>query len=59
MLETKEFQLAQQIIQLDIKRDELYEELMILIGSQAHELLRALQNYHGDKEERHSNVTSV
>jgi hypothetical protein len=37
--------LAEQIIQLDLKRDELFEELIVLLGSNAHELLRNMQNY--------------
>ncbi|NRD77975.1 hypothetical protein HPT25_11325 [Bacillus sp. BRMEA1] len=37
--------LAETIIQLDLLRDELYEELMKTMGAKANELLRALQNY--------------
>lgn len=39
-----EVQLAEKILQLDKLRDELYEELMMKLGSRAHELLRTLQN---------------
>jgi len=45
MYRTSEIQLAEKILQLDRLRDELYEELMKQLGSQAHELLRALQNH--------------
>jgi hypothetical protein len=38
--------LAEEIIQLDLKRDELFEELISLLGSKAYELLRAIQNQH-------------
>lgn len=41
---SKERQLAEAIIQLDLKRDELFEELIVLIGNKAHDLLRAVQN---------------
>ncbi|MDM5328772.1 hypothetical protein [Neobacillus sp. CF12] len=44
MYRTNDVQLAERILQLDKLRDELYEELMIKLGSQAHELIRALQN---------------
>jgi hypothetical protein len=36
--------LAKKIIELDVKRDELYEELIITGGSKAAEYLRYLQN---------------
>lgn len=39
-----ERELAEQIIQLDLKRDELFEELICLVGDKAHDLLRKLQN---------------
>ncbi|MBO9130543.1 hypothetical protein [Bacillus sp. 165] len=42
--EEKSVQLAKKIIELDIRRDELLEELMVLTGSAALELLRDLQN---------------
>mgnify|MGYP003576087451 CR=1 FL=1 len=44
MFRTNEIKLAEQILQLDKLRDELYEELMKKLGSRAHELIRALQN---------------
>jgi hypothetical protein len=44
MYRTNEIMLAEQILQLDKLRDELYEELMKRLGSRAHELIRALQN---------------
>lgn len=41
----KEIKLAEQILKLDRLRDELYEELLITLGANAHEFLRSLQNY--------------
>jgi hypothetical protein len=43
-LDQKSLKLAKTIIELDEHRDELFEELITRIGSQAHELLRVLQN---------------
>lgn len=40
----REVKLAEQIIQLDILRDELYEELLTTFGWRAQEFLRAVQN---------------
>jgi hypothetical protein len=40
-----DIKLAERILQLDKLRDELYEELMKTMGSQASDLLRRLQNY--------------
>ncbi|GGL45527.1 hypothetical protein [Sporolactobacillus putidus] len=37
--------LAEKIIQLDIKRDELYEELIVISGGRASEVLRSVQNH--------------
>lgn len=37
--------LAEKIIQLDIKRDELYEELIVVSGGRASEILRFVQNH--------------
>ena len=45
MYQRQEVQLAEKILQLDRLRDELYEELMKVMGSQANDLLRKLQNY--------------
>ncbi|WP_251550879.1 hypothetical protein [Neobacillus muris] len=45
MYRKSDIKLAETIIQLDKLRDELYEELMLLLGAKAHELLRKLQNY--------------
>ncbi|WP_409302620.1 hypothetical protein [Peribacillus sp. SCS-155] len=36
--------LAEKIIQLDILRDQLYEELIMMAGNRTHELLRFMQN---------------
>jgi hypothetical protein len=45
MYQRQEIQLAEKILQLDRLRDELYEELMKVMGPQANDLLRKLQNY--------------
>ncbi|MCM2533980.1 hypothetical protein NDK43_18430 [Neobacillus pocheonensis] len=45
MHRTNAVKLAEKIIQLDLLRDELYEELMVILGPRAHELLRRLQNH--------------
>ena len=39
-----EFKLARLIIMLDLLRDELFEELLKSKGSQAHIILRTIQN---------------
>jgi hypothetical protein len=44
MYRSNEIKLAEQILQLDKLRDELYEELMKKLGSRAHELIRKVQN---------------
>ncbi len=36
--------LAKEIIRLDLMRDELLEELLILAGKDAHDILRKVQN---------------
>lgn len=38
--------LAKQIIELDLLRDEILENLLQLVGEQAHDLLRKVQNGH-------------
>ncbi len=43
--QSKELIIAEKIIELDLKRDELFEELMLLLGSKAYELLRTVQNH--------------
>ncbi|WP_246943149.1 hypothetical protein [Bacillus pinisoli] len=45
MNQSKELIIAEKIIELDLKRDELFEELMLLLGSKAYELLRTVQNH--------------
>jgi hypothetical protein len=40
----KAISIANEIIQLDLLRDELYEELVALIGNKAAEVLRIIQN---------------
>jgi hypothetical protein len=44
MYQKKDIQLAETIIFLDLLRDELYEQLMSALGTQANELLRTVQN---------------
>jgi hypothetical protein len=44
MKNDRELQLAQKIIQLDLLRDELYEDLLSTLGCKAPEFLRAVQN---------------
>jgi hypothetical protein len=43
-IEEKSVQLAKKIIELDLLRDELLEELMVLTRNRAFDLLRTLQN---------------
>lgn len=38
------FDLAKQIVELDLKRDECWEDLAALAGDRAFELLRLVQN---------------
>ncbi|WP_053361654.1 hypothetical protein [Bacillus sp. FJAT-27251] len=45
-----EFQLAQKIIQLDLLRNELYEELLSALGRRAPEFLRPVQNNFFERE---------
>ncbi|MFY4777352.1 hypothetical protein [Metabacillus sp. RGM 3146] len=44
MYDTKEIMLAQKIIQLDLLRDQLLEELIQTAGSRTHKLIRIVQN---------------
>ncbi|ASB60607.1 MULTISPECIES: hypothetical protein [Bacillus] len=44
MEEEKAVSLAKEIIELDIKRDEMLETFMQLAGEQAFQLLRSVQN---------------
>ncbi|MCQ2011523.1 MAG: hypothetical protein ABF629_01680 [Sporolactobacillus sp.] len=44
MEQEKAASLAKRIIQLDLKRDELLEELIMVSGNEALELLRRVQN---------------
>jgi hypothetical protein len=45
MDQDKAINLAERIIQLDLKRDELFEELIAVSGNDASELLRRVQNF--------------
>ncbi|MCM3585638.1 hypothetical protein M3182_07730 [Mesobacillus maritimus] len=53
MKRTKETQIALQIIALDLKRDQLYEELLKTLGWKAHAFLRFVQNNHSSEGESH------
>jgi hypothetical protein len=44
MYHQNEVKMAEKIIQLDLLRDQLYEELMQMIGNGAPDLLRKIQN---------------
>jgi len=44
MYQNEAIKLAEAILRLDELRDELYEELMKIMGSKGSELLRTLQN---------------
>ena len=48
----KEVLLAEQIIQLDLLRDQLYEELLEALGSKAPAFLRAVQNFGMEEEKK-------
>ena len=50
MKNRKNVQLAELIIQLDLLRDELYEELLDHCGSRADDLMRLLQNSENKRE---------
>ena len=50
MKNRRNVQLAQLIIQLDLLRDELYEELLDHCGSRADDLMRLLQNSKNKQE---------
>ncbi|WP_416825884.1 hypothetical protein [Ectobacillus polymachus] len=43
-IDDKSKQIAEKIIELDLLRDELLEELIVLAGNDAYYLLRTLQN---------------
>ncbi|MBB6452463.1 hypothetical protein HNQ94_000908 [Salirhabdus euzebyi] len=45
MIKREMVELAEEIIKLDRKRDELYEKLLLQYGSQAHAFLRYIQNH--------------
>lgn len=40
----KALALAKEIVHLDLLRDEMWEKLIAMTGSRAHEILRAVQN---------------
>ncbi|EMT45363.1 MULTISPECIES: hypothetical protein [Anoxybacillus] len=43
-MEKKIMDLAKQIIELDLRRDEMFEQLLELLGDRAYEILRYMQN---------------
>ncbi|WP_297990118.1 hypothetical protein [Anoxybacillus sp.] len=43
-MEKKVIDLAKQIIELDLRRDEMFEQLLELLGDRAYEILRYMQN---------------
>ncbi|MBB6176901.1 hypothetical protein [Anoxybacillus tengchongensis] len=43
-MEKKAIDLAKQIIELDLQRDAMFEQLLELLGDRAHEILRFIQN---------------
>ncbi|EPR27607.1 hypothetical protein I656_02789 [Geobacillus sp. WSUCF1] len=43
-MDKQALELAKRIIELDLERDAMFEQLIALIGNQADELLRFLQN---------------
>ncbi|AGK52190.1 hypothetical protein [Bacillus sp. 1NLA3E] len=44
MITKEAIDLAKKIIEIDILRDEIWENLAVLAGDKAHELLRSIQN---------------
>ncbi|SDK20187.1 hypothetical protein [Sediminibacillus albus] len=44
MVNKEAVDLAKKVVELDIKRDEAWENLAALAGEKAHELLRMVQN---------------
>ena len=49
----RETLLAERIIQLDLLRDELYEELLETLGSKAPAFLREMQNHEAKERIAH------
>ncbi|WMV74673.1 hypothetical protein [Geobacillus thermodenitrificans] len=43
-MDKQALELAKRITELDLERDAMFEQLIALVGSQADELLRFLQN---------------
>ncbi|MCG6195958.1 hypothetical protein H1215_01425 [Anoxybacillus sp. LAT_38] len=43
-MEKKAIDLAKQIIELDLQRDAIFEQLLALFGDHAYEILRHIQN---------------
>lgn len=43
-MEKKAIDLAKQIIELDLQRDAIFEQLLALLGDRAYEILRHMQN---------------
>ncbi|EPZ38763.1 MULTISPECIES: hypothetical protein [Anoxybacillus] len=43
-MEKRAIDLAKQIIELDLQRDAIFEQLLALLGDRAYEILRHMQN---------------
>lgn len=43
-MDPKALELAKRIVELDLQRDVIFEQLIQLIGDRAYEVLRAVQN---------------
>jgi hypothetical protein len=44
-MDPKALELAKRIVELDLQRDVIFEQLIQLIGDRAYEVLRSIQNY--------------
>ncbi|MBB5325478.1 hypothetical protein HNQ34_002579 [Anoxybacillus tepidamans] len=44
ILNPQALELAKRIVELDLQRDAVFEQLIVLVGERAYELLRAVQN---------------
>jgi hypothetical protein len=43
-MDPKALELARRIVELDLQRDAMFEQLIQLIGERAYEILRSVQN---------------
>ncbi|MBA2875972.1 hypothetical protein [Thermaerobacillus caldiproteolyticus] len=44
-MDPKALELAKRIVELDLQRDAVFEQLICLIGDRAYEVLRTIQNH--------------